>query len=69
MDKEIKAESNICIGANYSVDDYKKAISIGSRLNNNYASCYAIPISTPKSERKGHNGMHESHINNFREKK
>ena len=61
LTKEIKAESNICIGTKYSDDDYKKAISIGSRLNNNYASCYAIPIGT-KYESKGHNGMHESHI-------
>ena len=55
----IKQEVKICIG----VDDYKRAIEIGKASNNNYASCYAIPIETPKSiERKGHNGPHQSHI-------
>jgi hypothetical protein len=62
MDKEIKQDLKICINTKLSVDDYKQAIGIGRASNNNYASCYAVPISTPKSERKGHNGMHESHI-------
>jgi hypothetical protein len=30
--------------------------------NNNYASSYAVPISTPKPvDKKGHNGPHQSH--------
>ena len=59
--------SKICIAGNYPVDeDLKKAIEIGMKSSNNYASCYAIPISTPVSvklkERKGHNGAHPSHF-------
>jgi hypothetical protein len=35
-------------------------VTVGS--SNNYASCYAIPISTPRpSDKKGHNGPHQSH--------
>ena len=64
--EEIKQETKLCINTNITVDDYKRAIGAQS---NNYASSYAIPIGTPKAERKGHNGPHESHIHNFMEKK
>lgn len=61
--ENIKQEPKFCIGTSLSVEDYKRAIDIGMRSNNNYASSYAIPIGTPKSiERKGHNGAHQSHI-------
>lgn len=33
-------------------DEIIKATSMGSKSNNNYASCYALPISTPKSKPK-----------------
>ena len=40
----------------------KATIGISPPSSNNYASCYAIPISTPKPvDKKGHNGPHQSH--------
>ena len=47
------------------IKGYEKeyGLDVGSKHNNNYSSCYAIPIGTPKPiEKKGHNGCHESHI-------
>ena len=37
-----------------TVVDYRKeyGIDVGSRHSNNYASCYAIPISTPEPKPK-----------------
>jgi hypothetical protein len=41
----------------------KYGLDIGTKHNNNYASCYAIPISTPRPvDKKGHNGPHQSHF-------
>ena len=64
--EEIKEDKKLCINTNFTIDDYSLSRGISKTCNNNYASSYAIPISpisTPKPiERKGHNGMHESHI-------
>lgn len=54
--QKVEANSDALFG-----NTFPKGI-VGTKHNNNYASCYAIPISTPRpADKKGHNGPHQSH--------
>ena len=67
---------NLSIKQIKQITSYEKekvyGLDVGTKHNNNYASCYAIPISTPRNtfgksiakedSNKGHNGPHQSHF-------
>lgn len=59
--QKVEANSDALFGNTFP-KGIEYGLDVGSKSNNNYASCYAIPISTPNQiENKGHNGPHPSH--------